>query len=373
MRIVVALSGGVDSAVAAARLVRDGADVVAVHYRTGVAAEDPAAPVRARSCCGVDDARDARAVAARLGVPFYVVDVSDAFRRDVLGAFVAEYAAGRTPNPCIACNQHVKFGRIEEFARAVGAEAVATGHYARTVARPGAPTRLLRATDPTKDQTYVLYGLSEAQRARARFPLGGTTKAAVRAEARASGLPVADKPDSQELCFVPSGDHRAVLFDLDPSLRRPGPVVDASGLEVGRHDGAAGFTLGQRKGLGVTGPAPVHVIDVRPADDVVVVGPRATLDRRVVWTGPLHWVDVEPADGAARSPWRVEVRIRHAAAPVAATLDVAADGTGRVVFDEPVFAPAPGQALVAYVGDAVLAGAPIVRSAADAPPRAGPA
>ncbi len=373
MRILAALSGGVDSAVAAARLRRDGADVVAVHYRTGVAAEDPAAPVRARSCCGVDDARDARAVAARLGVPFYVVDATDAFRRDVIDAFVTDYAAGRTPNPCIACNQHVKFGRLEDLARAVGAEAVATGHYARTVARPGAPTRLLRGLDATKDQSYVLYGLTEAQRARARFPLGDATKAAVRDEARALGLGVADKPDSQELCFVPSGDHRAVLFDLDPSLRRPGAVVDASGREVGRHDGAAGFTVGQRKGLGVTGPAPVHVIDVRPADDLIVVGPREALLRRVVWTGPLHWVDVEPADGVTRAPWRVEVRIRHAAPPVPATLDVAADGTGRVTFDAPVFAPAPGQALVAYVGDAVLAGAPIVRSAADAPSNDGPA
>jgi tRNA-specific 2-thiouridylase len=205
-----------------------------VHYRTGVAAEDPAAPVRARSCCGVDDARDARAVAARLGVPFSVVDATDAFRRDVIDAFVTDYAAGRTPNPCIACNQHVKFGRLEDLARAVGAEAVATGHYARTVARPGAPTRLLRGLDATKDQSYVLYGLTEAQRARARFPLGDATKAAVRDEARALGLGVADKPDSQELCFVPSGDHRAVLFDLDPSLRRPGAVVDASGREVRR-------------------------------------------------------------------------------------------------------------------------------------------
>lgn len=371
MRILVALSGGVDSAVAAARLVRDGADVVAVHYRTGVAAEDPAAPVRARSCCGVDDARDARAVAARLGVPFYVVDVSDAFRRDVLDAFVADYAAGRTPNPCIACNQHVKFGRIEDFARSVGAEAVATGHYARTAPRPGATTRLLRAIDPTKDQSYVLYGLSEAQRARARFPLGATTKAAVRDEARAAGLPVAAKPDSQELCFVPSGDHRTVLFHLDPSLRRPGPVVDAAGRELARHDGAAGFTVGQRKGLGVTGAAPVYVTEVRPADDRVVVGPREALLRRVVRTAPLHWVDVSPAEGLARAPWRVDVRIRHAAPPVPATLDVAPDGAATVTFDAPVFAPAPGQALVAYDGDAVLAGAPIVGSSAGDPPAGG--
>jgi len=289
-----------------------------------------------------------------------VVDVSDAFRRDVIDVFVAEYAVGRTPNPCIACNQHVKFGRLEELARAVGAEAVATGHYARTVARAGAPTRLLRGVDATKDQSYVLYGLTEAQRACARFPLGDATKDAIRAEARALGLGVADKPDSQELCFVPAGDHREVLFGLDPSLRRPGPVVDLAGREVGRHGGAAGFTVGQRRGLGVTGPAAVYVADVRPGRDEVVVGPRDALLRRRVRTSILHWVDVDEATGRAAGPWRVDVRIRHAAAPQAATLTVAPDGAGVVDFDAPVFAPAPGQALVAYVGDAVLAGAPIL-------------
>lgn len=370
MRIVVALSGGVDSAVAAARLRRDGANVVAVHYRTGSVADDPAAPATGRACCGIDDARDARAVAARLGLPFYVVDASDAFRREVVDDFVAAYAAGRTPNPCIRCNQHVKFGRLDAFARAVGASAVATGHYARTAPGPGGRVRLLRGVDPAKDQSYVLYGLDAAQRAAARFPLGASTKAEVRAEARALGLPVAEKPDSQELCFVPGGDPRAVLHALAPDLRRPGPVVDGHGVERGRHDGAAGFTVGQRRGLGIASAAPLYVTEVAPAEARVTVGPRAALLRRHVRTEPLHWVDVDPEAGRATAPHRVVARVRHAGAPVGARLDVDAEGRGVLTFDEPVFAPAPGQACVAYVGDAVLCGAPILD--APAPPAGDP-
>lgn len=369
MRVLAALSGGVDSAVAAARLVRDGAEVVAVHFRTGVqvaddrATDDPARPTRGRSCCGLDDAADARAVAAALSLPFYVLDASDAFKAHVLDDFVASYAAGRTPNPCIACNQHVKFGRLDALARSLGAEAVVTGHYARTERRPGAPTRLRRALDPSKDQSYVLYALSEAQRARARFPLGGSAKADVREEARALRLPVADKPDSQELCFVPDGDTRGALRALAPSLARPGPILDAAGREVGRHDGAAGYTLGQRRGLKVAAASPLHVVEVDPAADRLVVGPRSALLRTSVRTMPLHWVDVEEAAGRAAGPCRVLARLRHAAPPTPATLTVRADGGAEVAFDEPVFAPAPGQALVAYVGDAVLAGAPIQSSA----------
>ncbi|MCC7138295.1 MAG: tRNA 2-thiouridine(34) synthase MnmA [Planctomycetes bacterium] len=363
VRIVVALSGGVDSAVAAARLQRDGADVVAVHYRTGVVASDPASASAARSCCGAEDARDARAVAARLGVPFYVLDVADAFQRDVVGDFVAAYATGRTPNPCIVCNQTVKFGRLAERARGMGAEAVATGHYARTALRADGGVRLCRATDRRKDQSYVLYGLTQAQLALARFPLGDARKDEVRDEARALGLVVADKPDSQELCFVPTGDHRDVLAERAPGLLREGPVVDAQGHELGRHRGAAAYTVGQRRGLGIASTEPLHVTAVDPARDRVEVGPRAACLRRTVETAPLHWVGVAPEEGRRRSPWRVTVRIRHAHEPEPATLCVDERGGGVVRFDAPVFAPAPGQALVAYDGDDVLAGAPIERSA----------
>jgi len=364
MRVLCALSGGVDSAVAASRLRREGAEVVAVHYRTGVTAEDASSPAARRSCCGVDDARDARSVAARLGIPFYVVDVSEAFGRAVLDAFVSAHAAGKTPNPCIECNRAVKFGRLREMAASLGAEAVATGHYARTAPRAGGGVRLLKAVDPRKDQTYVLYGLDQAQLAVARFPLGDSSKDDVRAEARALGLVVADKPDSQELCFVPGGDHRTVLAERAPALFADGPVVDAAGRELGRHGGAAGFTIGQRRGLGVAAAEALYVRSIDTTTNVVVAGPRRDLLRRTVRTERLHFVDVDPSRDSTAEPFRVHVRIRHAMAPVPATLYVEADRTGRVVFDEAVFAPAPGQALVAYRGDAVLAGAPIASSEA---------
>ncbi len=363
MRILTALSGGVDSAVAAARLRREGAEVIAVHYRTGATAVDVGAPVASRSCCGIDDARDARAVAARLGLPFYVVDVSEAFQRDVVGAFVAGYLGGTTPNPCITCNQLVKFGRLRTLAQELGAEAVATGHYARTAPRADGGTRLLRGLDRRKDQSYVLYGLDPAQLAMARFPLGDACKEDVRAEARELGLGVAEKPDSQELCFVPTGDHRAVLEERAPGALRPGPILGPDGEALGVHGGAAAFTVGQRRGLGVAAREPLYVAEVEPAANRVRLAPRAALLRTEVRFGPVHAVDVDPARGPSEEPYRVEVRIRHAMAPASATLRWDADGTGRVRFDEPVFAPAPGQALVAYRGDAVLCGGPILPEA----------
>lgn len=362
MRVLCALSGGVDSAVAAHRLQREGADVVAVHYRTGATADDQASPTASRSCCGVDDARDARAVAQRLDIPFYVVDVSEAFGRAVLDAFVSAHAAGRTPNPCIECNRSVKFGRLREMAAQLGADAVATGHYARTAPRAGGGTRLLRALDPRKDQSYVLYGLDQAQLAIARFPLGDSRKEDVRAEARELGLRVADKPDSQELCFAPGGDHRAVLAERAPGLLSEGPIVDADGREIGRHGGAAGFTIGQRRGLGVSAPEALYVREIDTATNVVVAAPRREILRRTVRTEPLHFIDLDPARDSTSEPFRVAVRIRHAMAPVPAWLRVETGGRGVVTFDDPIFAPAPGQALVAYRDDAVLAGAPIVSS-----------
>ena len=375
MRIVVALSGGVDSAVAAARLVRDGADVVAVHYRTGATGADAEAPGAKRSCCGVDDARDARAVAAHLGLPFYVVDVSAEFSARVIDAFIAAHAAGTTPNPCIACNQDVKFGKILDLARGYEAEAVATGHYARTAPRADGGTRLLRGVDDRKDQSYVLYGLSQAQLASARFPLGASTKEQVRAEARALGLPVADKPDSQELCFVPGGDHRAVLEERAPGLLRQGDVLDLEGNTIGRHGGAAGFTIGQRKGIGVAAKEALYVAEVDTVGDRIRVGPRESLLRRTVVVGDMRWIDESPPPAGTSSTFEVEARIRHGQRPVKARLRATGPTDAVVEFDDPVFAPAPGQALVAYRGDAVLGGGTIRHtrapgSGAEAAPRA---
>jgi tRNA-specific 2-thiouridylase len=337
--------------------------VVAVHYRTGAAADESDGPRSGRSCCGVDDARDARAVAAALGVPFYVVDATDDFRVEVIDAFVAAHAAGRTPNPCVDCNRAVKFGRLAEFARGLGADAVATGHYARTAPRPGGGVSLLRGVDPRKDQSYVLYALSPEALARARFPLGASTKDEVRAEARALGLPVSEKPDSQELCFVPGGDHRAVLSERAPGLLSPGPIEDGRGRRVGTHRGAAAFTLGQRRGLGVAAAEPLYVTRVDPAENRVVVGPRREALRTEVEVGALRWIEEDaPAEGEERRR-DVLARIRHGQEPTPGTLETRPGGRAIVTFHEPVFAPAPGQALVAYVGDAVLCGGTIEGSA----------
>jgi tRNA-specific 2-thiouridylase len=355
MRILCALSGGVDSAVAAARLRAEGAEVLGVHYRTGATAADPAAASASRSCCGVDDARDARAVAAALSIPFYVVDVSDVFLSEVVGGFVRAYAAGRTPNPCVACNGSVKFGRLRELAAAFSAGSVATGHYARTAPRADGGVRLLRGADARKDQSYVLATLTLDQLAIARFPLGASRKEDVRAEARARGLPVADKPDSQELCFVPGGDVRRALHELEPSLARAGEVVSTSGRVLGRHDGAAGFTVGQRRGIGVASAAPLHVTDVDPAADRVTLGPREACLRGRVELADLNWIDEAAPPRDEDRAFRVEARIRHLQAPLAATLFARGGAPCEVVFDEPAFAPAPGQLLVAYRGEAVLA------------------
>ena len=354
MRIVAAISGGVDSAVAAARLVEAGADVVGLHLRTGVEA-DGAAAGGARSCCGADDARDARAIADQLGIPFYVVDVREAFAT-VIDDFVASYAAGRTPSPCVLCNQRVKFGRLLEIARTLGAERVATGHYARVEQADNGRMRLLRSRDASKDQTYMLFRLSQAQLHAAQFPLGDTPKADVRAEARARGLGIHDKPDSQELCFLPAGGPRAFLKERAPDAFVPGAFVDGERV-VGSHDGAVGYTLGQRRGLPAVG-SPRYVTGVEPEAGRVTIGSREDLLGRTVDFDDVNWIDA-PDAASAGLPRRVAARIRHAGAPTAGTLQATNIGSLQVQFDEPVFAPAPGQALVAYVDDAVLCGGTI--------------
>lgn len=350
-----ALSGGVDSAVAAARLVRGGRDVVAVHLRTGVSSEGEAAG-GARSCCGADDARDAREVAGRLGVPFYVVDVEDAFRI-VLDDFVAAHEAGRTPNPCVLCNRHVKFGRLLDIARELGAGQVATGHYARVSRGEGGRFQLRAAVDPRKDQSYVLHRLDQQQLAAALFPLGDTEKDDVREEARALGLGVADKPDSQELCFVPTGDHRAWLREHAPHTLVPGEVVDEeSGEVLGRHEGAAGFTIGQRRGLPASGRAR-YVTQVDARSGRVSVGDRDAAEQDRIEAISANWIArPEPAVGARLA---ARFQVRHAGERVPGTLTVLPEQRVRVDLERPVFAPAPGQALVAYEDDAVLCGATI--------------
>ena len=345
-RVVVAMSGGVDSAVAAARCVAAGFDVVGISLRL--------APGGVGSCCSLDDFHDARATAERLGFPHYVFDMTDAFARHVMRPFVAEYLAGRTPNPCARCNEHVKFGLLWERARELGAARLATGHYARVGVDPESGRHCLRtAVDVTKDQSYFLFMLDEPTLARTLFPVGGSTKAEVRAEARALALPVADKPESMEVCFVPGGDAAAFVEREAAGRLRSGPIVDETGHEVGRHGGVHRFTVGQRRGLGVAAGTPRYVRAIDAAHATVTIAPAARMRARGLVARDTRWVaGTPPAAGT-----RFGARIRHRHAPVPARLVAVAGDEARVAFAEgggP--AVTPGQAAVFYDGDRVLGG-----------------
>jgi tRNA-specific 2-thiouridylase len=350
-RIVVAMSGGVDSSVAAALLVEDGFEVVGVTLH--LAGESS-------RCCSLADADDARRVAERLGIPFYVANETERFRAEVTLAFADAYLAGRTPLPCVTCNSRFKFHHLLARARVLGAVAVATGHYAR-IGRDPATGRLelRRAADRDKDQSYFLHELGQAQLAAARFPLGHLTKAQVRAHARRLGLATAEKPESQEICFVPDGDYAAVIEQLRPgALPGEGEIVDAQGRVLGRHAGVHRFTVGQRRGLGLASDRRLYVTRIDAAANRVVVGDAEALGARGARVARASWV----AGAAPTGPVRASVRVRqrHAGAP--ATLEPLADGGTRVVFDAPVDAVAPGQAAVFYRGEVVLGGGPIAEA-----------
>jgi len=355
-RIVVAMSGGVDSSVAAALLVESGGDVVGVTMH--LAGE-------ASRCCSLDDADDARRVAERLGIRFYVANYTELFRREVVEPFADAYLSGRTPIPCVACNKRFKFDHLMERARVMGADEVATGHYARVMRDPESGRFVLRrAVDRRKDQTYFLFQLDQAQLARVRFPLGELTKDEVRERARALGLATADKPESQEICFVPRGDYAQVVETIRPEARdRGGEIVDTEGRVLGMHAGVHRFTVGQRHGLGISAGRPLYVIRIDADRRRVVVGDADALGVRTMWVSDVRWIAGEPPGAPVRA--RVQVRHRHAGAE--AVVEPLSPGCARVEFDAPERAVAPGQAAVFYEpavdeGERVLGGGWIHRT-----------
>jgi tRNA-specific 2-thiouridylase len=348
------MSGGVDSSVAAALMLEQGFETIGVSMN--LSGEG------ASRCCSLDDADDARRVAERLGIRFYVANYADAFRREVIEPFADDYLAGRTPIPCVACNTRFKFARLLARARVFGAERVATGHYARIDRDPASGAlRLRRARDTAKDQSYFLFELDQRQLAAASFPLGEMTKQEVRERARRLGLVTAEKPESQEICFAPDGDAAAAVERLRPeALGRGGEVVDGEGRVLGRHGGVHRFTVGQRRGLGIAAGDRLYVtaIDARRAR--VVVGGEDALLAREARLERVSWVAGAPPQGALRAC----VRVRHRHAGAAAELHAEPGGRARVVFDAPLRAVSPGQAAVFYDGDVVLGGGWIAGSRA---------
>lgn len=343
-RFLVALSGGVDSATTAALLASQGHELVGVFMRNGVVGA-----AASRSCCSLSDARDARAVADGLGIPFYVQDMSRGFH-ELIDSFVSDYGQGLTPNPCVLCNNHLKFGELLQLAADLGCDGVATGHYARLE-----DGRLHRAVDRAKDQSYLLHGLTAEQRAGACFPLGGLTKSSVRDLAADYGLKVADKPDSADICFVPGGDYRAVVQQRLGHLGTPGQVVGQDGAALAEHAGVGAFTVGQRRGLGVALGHAAYVTGIDPVSGSVQVGQASDLEQlhcrvdQVNWHEPLKQGD------------EVLVQLRHHHEPERVRLDHVGQDVAQLSFAEPSRAVTPGQYAVFYRSDRVLGGGRIVR------------
>ena len=343
-RVVVAMSGGVDSSATAALLVEAGYEVVGVTLQLY---DHGAATCRPNTCCAGQDIRDARRVAEALGIAHYVLDLEATFRTDVIERFAESYARGETPIPCVLCNRTVKFRDLLGLARDLGAAALATGHYVRR--QPG--PRLLKGVDPVRDQSYFLFATTRAQLEMLRFPLGGFTgKAQTRAIAARHHLPVAAKKDSQDICFVPDGDYAALVSALRPGSLAQGEIVDLDGKVLGQHAGLIHYTVGQRKGLGLGGGPPLYVIHLDPATRRVVVGPRAALARTVIELGEVNWL------GGDQTECTVEVKVRSTRPPQPARLRRLDDDRAEVILDSPEEGVAPGQACVFYQGDLVLGG-----------------
>ena len=347
-KVLVAMSGGIDSSVSAVLLKEAGYDVAGVFMRHGIHAESTGRPGK-QGCCSVSDAYDARRVADLLGIPFYVLNFEAEFGR-IIDYFVDSYDRGSTPNPCIRCNRDLKFGKLFEYADSIGAEKVATGHYAQVESRDGRFV-LRRGVDPRKDQSYVLFPLAQAQLARCLFPIGGLEKPAVREIARRASLRIADKPESQEICFVPNDDHRVLLREKLGDRVKEGDFVTAEGQVVGRHPGHQFFTIGQRRGLGIALGRPAYVVAIDPEQNRVVVGSDDELRSTEFGVEETNWIDQRPSD-----PVRATVKIRYNGPGAEATVEAGEEGRAWVRFDEPQRAVTPGQAAVFYRGDEVLGG-----------------
>ena len=356
--VVVAMSGGVDSSVAAALLLEQGYNVVGVTMNLWPRKSMVEADTRHNICCSLESVNDARRVADRLGIPHYTLNFRDVFDREVVRDFLAEYARGRTPNPCIRCNRFVKFDALLAKALSWGANYIATGHYARVERSPEGRYLLKKALYSAKDQSYALYSLSQQQLAHTLFPLGGLEKSETRRIAADLGLATADKPESQELCFVPDGDYVGYISQRLPSAAMPGPIRNLKGEVLGTHPGIAFFTVGQRKGLGIATGKPLFVVELLPEENTVVVGEREELYSRGLLADDANWIAMVRPVGQIR----VSAKIRYRSTDVPALAEMGLDGSVRIEFDEPQRAVSPGQAVVLYDDDTVVGGATIRRA-----------